>query len=122
MAAEASTTSGVAASSLLTRAGTGASVGTFGVLLLVGGLARDAFEAQLEATENAVDAIEDVRVVVADTQDEVAGLKKKLDAVETTEQRERGDLEVRLRRELEGLRAELAELRECVEHGKRCKR
>lgn len=100
---------------LLQKVGVTTNAGTLGTLILVGVLAKDAFAAQLEATERALDAIEDVREVAGETQAEVGTLKRKLESVETAGQRERDELERRLR-------AELDELRTCVLDRKRCKR
>lgn len=107
---------------LLQKVGAGTSAGTLGLLVLVGTFAREAFEAQLDATEDAVEAIEEVRDVATSTQSEVENLKKGLGAVEENGQRERAELEAKLRRELDVMHAALAELRACVEEGRRCKR
>lgn len=119
--ASTTTTSGLANAGLLQKVGAGANVGTLGTLLLVGALAREAFEAQLDATEDAVEAIEDVRDSVEDTQRELASVKSTLDEVESSGNRERDELERKLRSELDALRLGLAELDECVRE-KRCKR
>lgn len=119
--ASTTTTSGLANAGLLQRVGAGANVGTLGTLLLVGAFAREAFEAQLDATEEVVDAMEDVRDLAEDTQREVASVKGTLAEVEASGNRERDELERQLRAELDALRVELVELDECVRE-KRCKR
>lgn len=100
---------------LLQKVGAGASAGTLGTLLFVGMLARDAFEAQLEATERIGEAVEDVRSLAEQTQEKVATLERQLEAVQDAEKVKRAELEQRFRDELEGLRA-------CVLDRKRCPR
>lgn len=119
--ASTTTTSGLAHPGLLQKVGAGANVGTLGTLLLVGALAREAFEAQLDATEDAVAAIEDVRDLAEDTQRELASVKGALAEVEAGGNRERDDLERQLRTELDAIQAKLDALDECVRE-KRCKR
>lgn len=100
---------------LLQKVGAGTSAGTLGTLIFVGVLARDAFEAQQDATERVGEAIEDVRDLGEQTQEEVAKLKRQLEDIETAGQVQRDELEQRWR-------AELDELRACVLDRKRCRR
>lgn len=100
----------------------GLSGGTLVLLLVTGLFSRDAFETQLQATDHAIEAIEDLRGEMVGLRTEVGALKERVQATEALGVA-LGDAEKRIvdnDERLDELEVEVGRLRACVRDRKRC--